>query len=271
MGIPLRRGRFFDMHDREGSEAVAIVNEALVARYFPTEDPIGKRIREFDGPGNTKPWLRIVGVAAGEKRVTVTEEMSWGDTPVVYRPWRQNPPASATLIVRTAVGGTVSAASMQRSLYAIDPDVVLTEPKPVVETVAKVLAYPRFRAILLTAFAGLALLLAMVGLYGVLSHLASGRIREIGVRMALGATRAEVIGMMVREGMFPAIAGIVFGLAAAWSLTRLLSAMLYGVSPKGPVTLVVVTSALLAAAFLATWLPAWRATAVDPMAALRYE
>ena len=275
MGIPLRRGRFFDAHDRDGGEAVAIVNEALAARYFPAQDPVGKRIREFDGPGNTnlntKPWLRIVGVVAGEKRTAVTDEMSWADHPVVYRLWRQNPPVSATLIIRTPSGRTVPAASIQRSFASIDPDVVVTKPELVVDALAKKLAYPRFRGIVLTAFAGLALLLAMVGLYGVLSHLVSGRIHEIGVRIALGATRVEVLRMVVLEGMFPATAGIVFGLGAAWSLNRLLSALLYGVSPTDPATVLVVTSALLVSAFLAIWLPAWRATAVDPMVALRFE
>ena len=271
MRIPLKLGRYFDDQDREQTEPVAIVNEALVAKYFATEDPKGKRIREFDGPDNKRPWLRIVGVVADEKRTAVTEEMGWADSPVVYHPWNQNPPPTATLIVRSAAGAAVPGGTILRTLAAIDPEVSVGDVESVPHTVAKVLAYPRFRAIVLAAFAGLALLLAMVGLYGVLSHLVTHRTHEIGVRMALGAQRGEVLGMIVADGVRWIGAGVVLGLAAAWVLGRYLASLLYGISAADPMLLAFVSIGMIVAALAAMYLPARRAATVHPLVALRYE
>lgn len=271
MGIPLRSGRLFDAHDRDGSDPVAIINQKAAARYFPGENPVGRHIREFEDRANSKPWFRIVGVVAGEKRTMANEEMSWADLPEVYYAWQQNPPLLAIALIRTHGGALLKAEPIQRMVNAIDRDAVAGSLHSVSDEVARKLAYPRFRAIVLAVFAGLALVLAMVGLYGVLSHLVSCRVNEIGVRMALGATRGQVLRIVVLEGMWPAVVGLVLGLCAALAITRLLSAMLYGLGPKDPATLIIVATALLIAALLAIWLPASRATAVDPMVALRYE
>ncbi|HEV3330559.1 MAG TPA: ABC transporter permease [Bryobacteraceae bacterium] len=271
MRIPLKEGRYFDERDREQTRPLAIVNEALVARYFANEDPIGKQIREFDGPGSKKPWVTIVGVVAGEKRTAVTNEMSWADLPVVYHAWDQDPPPAATLIVRADAGGTVLGGTIQRALAAIDSDVSVGGVESVPQTVAKVLAYPRFRAIVLAAFAGLALLLAMVGLYGVLSHLVAHRTHEIGVRMALGAQRSEVLGMIVGDGVRLIGLGVVLGLAVALVLGRYLGALLYGISAADPLLLALVSLGMIVAALAAMYVPARRAATVDPLVALRYE
>jgi predicted permease len=270
MRIPLQAGRYFDERDRAEAEPAAIVNEALVARYFANEDPIGKHIREFDGPERQTPWLTIVGVVADEKRTAVSNEMSWSDAPVVYHAWHQNAPPTATLIIRatseTALGGTI-----QQTMAAIDPDVSVGGVEPVPQTVAKVLAYPRFRATVLAAFAGLAVLLAMVGLYGVLSHLVTHRTHEIGVRMALGAQRGEVLRMIVGNGARLIGMGVVLGVGAALALGRYLGALLYGISAADPLLLATVSLGMIMAALAAMYIPARRAASVDPLVALRYE
>jgi putative ABC transport system permease protein len=271
MRIPLMAGRYFDERDREQTELVAIVNEALVTRYFATENPIGKHIRAFDGPGGQGPWLRIVGVVAGEKRTAVTDEMSWTDSPVVYHAWDQEAFIAATLIVRSTENGATIGRAIHETLAAIDSDVSAGELESAPQTVAKVLAYPRFRAIVLAAFAGLALLLAMVGLYGVLSHLVIHRTHEIGVRMALGAQRSEVLGMIVGGGARLIGAGVLLGIAAAWALGRYLGALLYGVSAGDPLLLLAVSLGMILAALAAMYVPARRAATVDPLVALRYE
>ncbi len=271
MRIPLKEGRYFDEQDREQTEPVAIVNQALVAKYFSTEDPIGKHIREFEGPDSQKPWLRIVGVVADEKRTTVTEEMSWTDSPVVYHAWDQNPPLAATLIVRAAAGEKTLGGAVQRTVAALDSDVSVGSVESVPHSLSKTLAYPRFRAMVLAAFAGLALLLALVGLYGVLSHLVTHRTHEIGVRMALGAQRGEVLGMIVGDGVRWIGAGILLGLAAAWALGRYLGALLYGISAADPLLLASISFGMILAALAAMYVPARRAATVDPLVALRYE
>ena len=271
MRIPLTAGRYFDERDRQQTETVAIVNEALVAKYFAAENPIGKRIREFDGPGSQRPWLRIVGVVAGEKRTAVVNEMSWADSPVIYHAWDQDPPVAATLIVRSAAIGTKLGAAIPNTLWGIDPDVSIGEIESVPQTVAKALAYPRFRAEVLAGFSGLALLLAMVGMYGVLSNLVTHRTHEIGVRMALGAQRGEVLGMVVGDGARLIAAGVALGLAGEWALGRYLGALLYGISPADPLLLASISFGMILAALAAMYVPARRAATVDPLVALRYE
>ncbi len=269
MRIPLKTGRFFNDRDRTDSEPVTVINEAVVARYFAKEDPIGRHIRQFEVGETKTPWLRIVGVVANERRTQVTTEMGWADTPVIYRPWPQNAQLSAVLILRTWLPGSTSFKLIQGA--SGDPDVSVNEVETVPHALAKVLAYPRFRAVVLTAFAGLALLLAVVGLYGVLSRQVTQRTHEIGIRMALGARQRDVLAMVAKRGTLLTVIGIAVGLASTLGLTRLLSALLYGVSATDAATLGLVTVALLGATVLATLLPARRAARVDPMIALRCE
>jgi putative ABC transport system permease protein len=269
MRLPLKEGRFFDDRDRADGEQVVIVNEALVDRYFPGEDPIGRHVRPFDGPETESPWLRIVGIVGNEKRTAVASEMSWTETPVLYRPWPQDTRLSAVLLFRVRQVGLPVISLIQRA--GGDPEVSVGEIETMTHAVEKILAYPRFRAAVLSAFATLALVLAVVGLYGVLSRLVARRTHEIGIRIAVGATRGHVVTMVAKRGLRLTVTGIIFGLASVWGLTRLVQALLYGVSAMDPANVILTTLVLLCSAGLATLIPARRATRVDPTVALRDE
>ncbi|HTA45652.1 MAG TPA: ABC transporter permease [Bryobacteraceae bacterium] len=271
-GIQLKRGRNFNAYDRAESQPVAIINAALASRFFPGEDPLGKRVRVADAKEPDNPWLTIVGVVADEKRSTLYDEMAWVDTPTLYWPLSQHGFwDSVNLIFRAKKGQSQVAGEIQRRIQALDPGFPVGKVDSMQHILEEYLAYPRFRAALLASFSALALILAVVGLYGVLAQLVTQRRREIGIRMALGAARSDVVRMVARRGMRLAAIGIVLGLISVWGLTRLLTALLYGVSATDPATLAFATLALLAAAAVATCLPARRATRVDPMIALRYE
>jgi putative ABC transport system permease protein len=271
MGMAQRLGRAFARTDSADSTPVAIVNEALIRRYLPNGNPLGRQIRYAGEPEATNPLTTIVGVVADEKRPTPYYEMAWADAPVVYRPLSQKAPQNeVTLLLRTKGAGG-SGLAIQPRLAQIDPAVVVGSIQPAQRVLARFVAYPRFRAWLLGAFAAVALLLATVGLYGVLSQLVAQRTQEIGVRMALGATRANVLTKVVSEGMGLAALGVAIGLVAALWASRLLSSLLFGVAARDPLTWSAVSALLLAAAFVATYLPARRAATVDPMIALRHE
>jgi putative ABC transport system permease protein len=197
--------------------------------------------------------------------------MAWVDSPLIYRPVNQNPPSVLNLIARVDIRQAAVASAIQRKIAAIDPDIPVEEIETVREVEAKTLAYPRFRAILLTTLAGLALLLSTIGLYGVLSHLVTQRTHEIGVRMALGGQRNEVVFLVLKEGLSLTIMGVALGICVALALSRYFRALLYGISDTDPLLLTGVSLILPLAALAAAYVPARRATAVDPMVALRYE
>ena len=266
LGIPVRRGREFEATDQREKSPVAVVNEAVVRKYFAREDPVGKRIR-FPGPDDLNPWLTVVGVVADEKQTTPFQEMAWASPPIVYRALAQQTPATFDLVVRSALPSGV----IQQTVEALDPDVRISDVETMQQVISRYLAYPRFRSVLMGVFAGLALLLALVGLYGVLSQLVGQRTQEIGIRMALGAQRRQVLGAIVKEGMLLAGIGAAIGLLASAWLTRFLGSLLYGVKAQDPATLLGVAAVSIAAAFLATYLPARRASRVDPMISLRWE
>jgi putative ABC transport system permease protein len=270
MRVALKAGRLFDGRDVEGSEAVAIVNEALVRKYFPKENAIGAHIRVGE-QANNKAWLTIVGIAGNERDRNFFREMSWEAIPLVFRPIAQQPPSSATLVVRTAQDQMQIGAAMQKEIWALDSNVPAGEVQPMDQQLSRVLAYPRFRAIVLGTFAGLALLLAGVGLYSVLAQSTSQRVQEFGVRMALGAGRTDVLRLVIRQGMLLTGAGLALGLLLASASTRLLTSLLYGVRATDPWIWFAVSLALLLVALLAMCVPAWRAARVDPVIALRYE
>jgi len=270
MDVPLKSGRLFQDTDRAETQAVAIVNQALVRKYFPHENPIGKLIKVGES-GTDRPWLSIVGVADNEKDRNFFHEMTWAEIPTVFRPVAQDPPSSGSLVLRAAIDKMELGRVMQKQVSNLDSGVPVGDVQTMDERLSRVLAYPRFRAAVLGTFAGLALLLAGVGLYGVLSQLTAQRTQEFGVRMALGAQRRDVLTLVVRQGMVLTVAGLAGGLIAALCLTRFLSSLLYGVKATDLSTLAGVSLLLVVVAFLATYLPARRAAKIDPMVALRYE
>ena len=261
MGIPLRRGRPFDAHDSENAPPVVLVNEALVREYFPHAEPIGAQIR----PSGTKVWLTVVGVVGNLKHTELMNEMTWVETPVLYRPVAQDP-RRGMLILERGSGQELLAA-----ISALDPAIPVREIEPLQARLGRVLAYPRFRATVLAAFALGALLLAAVGLHGVLSQLVAQRVPEFGLRRAVGAQTADLLWLVGRQGGVPVIAGLGIGIGCAVAFSRVLSNLLYGIEPADPSTLVLVSLLLLAVATCAMLLPARRAARVDPMIALREE
>jgi putative ABC transport system permease protein len=271
VGPALEEGRPFDSRDSERSQPVAIVNQSLVKEYFAGENPLGQHIRLLDESG-ANPWLTIVGVVANQKSVTVYREMAWVERPTLYRPFRQQPAAGMNLMAASNLSAARVGDIVQRQTARLDPSVAVDEVQTMEHLLDRhILAYPHFRAQLLGAFAALALLLAAVGLYGVLAQLVAQRTQEIGVRMALGARTTDVLAATMKEGMLLVGAGVALGLGGAWLLTRFLAALLYGVQAMDPLILAGVSGILILASLLAIYIPARRAAGVDPMVALRYE
>jgi len=264
MGEPLLRGRGFTERDRVPSEPVVIVNQALVRRYFPNTDPIGRRIALND-PSETNPWRVIVGVVADEKRAGGFDRVGWAETPMVLKPLAQDPPRSASIVARG------SGADLRRAVAGIDERAAVGPVETMDSRLSKMFAYPRFRAALLSAFAVFAVLLASIGLYGVLGQFVVQRTPEIGVRMAMGARPSDVFRLIARQAGTPLATGLALGLTGASALSHSLASVLYGVQPGDPVTLVVVSLSLIAAGAVAAFVPARRAARVDPMTALRNE
>lgn len=271
VGPPIEKGRPFDSQDAQKSLQVAIVNDALVKKYFANENPLGRQIRlSEEGGGN--PWLTIVGVVANQKHGTVYREMAWDESPILYQPFDQNPADSVNLMIRSRETAAGVGTLVQNQMARLDPSVPVSDIQTLQHLLDhQFLAYPRFRTALLSGFAVLALLLAVIGLYGVLAQLVAQRTQEIGVRMALGARTTDVLAAMMREGMLLVAAGIALGLLGAWLATRSLGALLYGVKAMDPVTIIGVSLVLMLAALCATYIPARRAAGVDPMVALRNE
>ena len=270
MEIPLLQGRAFDTRDREKTLPVAIVNQALAEHCFPNKNPIGQEIK-LGVPDENKPWLTIVGVVGNVKSTTVFKEMGYVVSPRVYRPYRQNAVGSVSIYFRTSLSPAALVPAIRRGVWDLDNNL----PPPTVETMnqwlSQFFSQPRLRAILLGIFAGLALLLAAIGIYGVLSQSVVQRTHEIGIRMALGAQRRDVLKLIIAQGLTLALVGVGIGIVAALGLTRLMASLLYGVKPTDPLTFAGVALLLLAVAFLACYIPARRAAKVDPMEALRYE
>ena len=267
LSVPLRRGRVFRPQDQPQSERVAVVNEALVRQYFSDLDPIGERIRV----GDELEWLTIVGVAGNERRPQVFQEMSWAEQLAVYRTLDQVRPDYFSIALRGGERQAGIGHVVEQTIASMDAEVAVGEVEPMRSRLAPYLKYPRLRAVVLVAFASLAILLAAVGLYGVLAQFVTQRTREIGLRMAVGASGTNIVGLVGRKGGIPVLAGLILGFLSSLALTRYLSSFLYGVSPVDPLTLGAVAVIMFAAALLAMLLPARRAASVDPMIALRSE
>jgi predicted permease len=263
MGIALR-GRDFAEQEDKVENRVAIVNETFARKFFPGQEAIGKRLN-FSGPD--KPFWEIIGVCGDGKYNTLGEEQK----PALFRPQLRDYNTTIALVVRTRNDPRTTLAAMQRELRNLDPTLPLYSVKTLTEHMKIPLFPARMAAGALGSFGVLALVLAAVGIYGVMSYVVAGRTREIGLRMALGAQSGNVRSLILRQGMTLALIGSVIGLAIAFGATRLLKSVLYGVSASDPSTFVGVTLLLAAVALFACWLPARRATRVDPMIALRAE
>ncbi|HEX8072780.1 MAG TPA: ABC transporter permease [Pyrinomonadaceae bacterium] len=274
IGLALREGRGFDERDDERAVPVAVINETMARAYWPGESALGKRFKvgEQTGQPPKNPWLTIVGVVADVRQMGA-------DAPVkaeMYVPYRQTEPYGGMfpprdLVVRTAGDPVALVAAVRNAVHEVDAYQPLANVRTMSEVLSRETAQRRLGMVLLAAFAVLALLLAALGIYGVLSFFVVQHTPEIGVRMALGAQTADVLRLVIGKGMRLALAGVGLGLAGAFALTRLLRNQLFGVQPADPLTFTLIALLLTAVALLACYLPARRATRVDPMVALRYE
>jgi len=267
LGVTLLRGRDFSEADADGAPGVVIINETMAATLFPNEDPIGRRLQLGD-PDPESPWVTIVGVAADVKYTGLDRTPE----PTMYTPYDQNlwwP--TMYLVLRSSVDPAGLTQAVRAQVAALDPLLPVARVRTMNELLGQSVAEPRFRTTLLAIFAAVALLLATVGIYGVLSYSVGQRTQEIGIRMALGAQGRDVLTLVLRQGITLAGLGLAIGLAAAASLSRVLASLLFGVGPMDLATFGAVALVMLAAALLACYVPARRATRVDPLVALRTE
>ena len=261
LGIPIVQGRDFDERDTPASTPVVIINQAMARQAFPGEDPVGKRIVS----GMLQLTQEVVGVVAD----THTQDLTTPPTAEMYYPILQRPENFVTVLVRTDGDPAALAGSVRAALKAVDPGIPLNQPTTMAQFVADSMADRRLTMVLLAAFAGLALVLASLGVYSVMAYSVGQRAGEIGLRMALGARATDVRTMVVRHGLALTGIGVAIGLATALALTRLMNTLLYGVGASDPLTYLGIAVLLAAVAVLACWMPAQRAARVDPMVALR--
>jgi putative ABC transport system permease protein len=262
MNIPLIQGRDFDQRDVMKAPEVVIINQDMVRRYWPDEDPIGKRLAVGNGP-----WRTVVGVVGDVKQAGLDIETR----PEMFWPYYQLPVPFSTFVVRTSGDPEAMTSGVRRAMQDIDEALPLYNIKPVNEVISESVAPRRFNMVLLSIFAGLALVLAAVGLYGVISYSVSQRTREIGIRMALGASHKSVLRLVVGQGMILALIGVGIGVIASFFLTKFMATLLFGVSATDPLTFVAISVLLTGVSIVASVIPARRAMKVDPMVALRYE
>jgi putative ABC transport system permease protein len=269
MGIPQRQGRVFDENDQMDSPPVVIVNERFAKKFFPGQNVIGKRIKPGFAADNTGEKMRqIVGVVGNVKHLSLKNE----DSPEMYLPRTQIPFDIVSLVVRASVSNPAALTSAIRSeLAKLDSSIPLTSVRVFDDYISRSLARPRFNALLLSIFAGTALVLTAIGIYGVLAYSVSQRTNEIGIRIALGAAQSNIFRLVVGQAMILVAISIAFGLVGAFAATRLLNSLLYGVGAEDPITFGSIVLLISAVAFLAAWLPARRAARVDPVVALRAE
>ncbi|HKY43276.1 MAG TPA: FtsX-like permease family protein, partial [Pyrinomonadaceae bacterium] len=265
MGIPLLHGREFDERDTGGKPDVVIINQKMAKRYWPDGDPIGKRIKV--GPPENEPWVTIVGVVGNVNHTGLDAEPDFA----TYEPHAKRPWSEMTLLVRTTGDPLSLARPVQRELKNAENEILIEDVQTMNRRLDLSVAPQRLNVVLLATFAFIALLIAAAGIYGVMAQSVAQRTQEIGVRMALGAQLRDVLRMVLRSGMSLALAGIAIGLAGAFLLTRLMRSLLFGVTPTDAFTFASVAGILFVVALLACYIPARRATRVDPLAALRYE
>ena len=282
MGIPLLRGRFIEPQDMQRGSHVAVIDEVMARTYFPNEDPLGKALVVADlsgalGPEASVP-MEIVGIVGHVSHWGLDRDATARVRSELYLPLSQIPDQfmkgmarSSTFVVRTAADPLAMLPAVRRAVLEAGNDQPVYRARTMDQIVSSSIADRQFSMLLLGIFAALALVLAALGIYGVISYTVAQRTREIAIRMALGAARADVLRIVAAQGMLPVLAGLAIGLVASFGLTRLMTGMLYGVSAGDPATLLGVALLLAAVALVATLVPARRATRVAPVVALRYE
>ncbi|HSD46076.1 MAG TPA: ABC transporter permease [Pyrinomonadaceae bacterium] len=269
LGIPLQRGRFFDTRDVPGATPAMIINRRLAEQFWPGEDPTGKRLKI--GPADSQnPWATVVGVVGDVRQAGLYGEQ----LPELYVPYTQERRpwiAPRDLVVRMDGDSAAVVGAVREAVWAVDKDQPVSNVRTMDQVFAAAVSRERFQMLLLAVFASLALVLACVGLYGVISYAVAQRTHEIGVRMALGAQPRDVLSLVIRQGMVLTVAGLLLGIGVGLAVTRVMTDMLFGVTATDTVTFVSVGTLLVLVAFLACYVPARRATKVDPLVALRYE
>jgi putative ABC transport system permease protein len=266
LGVPLVQGRYFNEHDNQDSRPVAIVSEGFVRRFLPNGEALGKRIKQ-SGPGYGNKWMEIVGIVGNVKYLGLTVDTD----PALYMPFAQSYGPLIFLATRSSGDAAGLGAAFRQEIQSIDPGVTLAQIGTMEQALDLSVSQPRFDTMLLSLFAGIALLLAAVGIYGLIAYSVAQRTREIGVRMALGAARADVVRMVVRQSASLAVIGVVLGLGGALVLTRLLKTMLFGIDAADVLTFAAAPVGILLVVLAATFIPALRATRISPVVALRYE
>jgi predicted permease len=266
MGIPMLAGRAFTDADRSGAPKVVVVSESLAKAYWPGENPLGKHVNVSSSLPNPE-WSEVVGVAGDTRHFSPAAEPS----EELYAPLQQEPPLGAYLIVRSVGDPVTIAGALRGAIAGVDSNEPVSELLTMEQRLSTSISPQRFRTILLSIFAGLALLLSAAGIFGVISYWATQRTREIGIRMALGAKRSDVLRLVLGQGMRLTAIGVGLGLAAAFAFSRFIASLLLGVGPDDPLTFAGVTLVLTGVSALACWIPARRAARVDPIVALRHD
>jgi len=266
MGIPFHRGNEFTDRDSVEMPGLAIINETAARKYWPGEDPIGRKIKR-GRPESKNPWVTIVGIAGSASQLSLREESQ----PEIYVPYLQNTTPNFSLVVRTTSDPKTITGAIRKEVWTADKDLPVSNMKLMDELISNSTAQPRFYVILLTVFAALALILAGCRSYGVMAYSVTLRTRDIGIRMALGAQPMDIFKHVIGHALMLASIGLVIGLILAGTSTLVMKSLLFGISTADPLTLIVTALILLAVALLASYLPARKATKVDPMVALRYE
>jgi len=264
MGVRLLKGRWFTEQDRADSVPVAVIDDTMARVYWPGEDPIGKRFRNLN---SANPWWTIVGVA----RSVTHSGLGAKKNPEYFRPFSQQEVSWMTVVVRSAIDPSALLAALRKEIWAVDKDLPVSDITTVTQLVSDAAAAPRFRSLLIGVFGAFALLLASLGIYGVISYTVAQQMHDLGIRVALGAGTRDILRLIVGGGLALAATGVAAGLVGAFGLTRLLASLLYGVTPTDAWTFGGVAVLLLAVALVASYIPARRAMRVDPLVALRYE
>jgi len=274
LGIPLKRGRLFDASDRAGSPGSVIINETTARKFWPGQNPLGKRLKYGGGLDSSRPWEIVVGVIADVKQNSIEHEAEIQ----VYQPYTQlddnhiaDLGRNLNFVMRTSVDPASVSSAVRLSLRSLDPSLPASDLRTMQQVVSTSTAPRRFNTWLLGLLAGIALLIAAVGIYGVMAYSVAMRTQEIGIRMALGAAKTNVLRMVLRQAFVIAGAGIGIGLIAGFALTRFMTGLLYEIKPADPLTFVAVSLFLAIIVIAATCFPAMRAMRVDPMVALRHE